>query len=137
VVRWLIFVGFALLGNALGLLVADWILDDVSLGASGFIIDVLIFTGALVLARPLFASIGLKHAPALTGSSALVATLVALIVTVILSDSLAIDGAATWILATIIIWIVGLAAGLLLPAIFLKKAVVAGQSQRGVTTYGR
>ena len=134
-VRWLIFVGFTLLGTALGLLVANWILDDMSVGASGFIIDVLIFTGVLVVARPFFASIGLKHAPALAGSSALIATLVALIVTTILSDDLTIDGAATWVLATIIIWIVGLAAGLLLPAIFLKRAVGPGQPQRRVTTY--
>jgi hypothetical protein len=135
VVRWLIFVGFALLGTALGLLVANWILDDMSLGTSGFIIDVLIFTGVLVIARPFFASMGLKHAPSLTGSSALIATLAALIVTTILSDSLTISGVATWVLATVIIWIVGLAAGLLLPAIFLKRRVAAGQPGRRVTTY--
>jgi hypothetical protein len=134
-IRWLIFAGFTLLGTALGLIVANWILDDMSVGASGFIIDVLIFTGVLIVARPFFASMGLKHAPSLAGSSALVAVLVALIVTTILSDDLQISGVATWVLATIIIWIVGLAAGFLLPAIFLKKAAVGAATQRRVTTY--
>jgi hypothetical protein len=136
VVRWLIFVVFMLLGTALGLLVANWILDDMSVGASGFFLDVLIFTGVLVVARPFFASMGLKHAPSLAGSSALIATLVALIVTTVLSDDLTISGVTTWVLATIIIWIVSVAAGFLLPAIFLKRAAAGGAARsRRVTTY--
>ena len=61
--------------------------------------------------------------PALRGSVALIATFVGLLVTDLVSDGLNIVGASTWILATIIVWLGGLLAGIILPMIFLKKAV--------------
>ena len=57
------------------------------------------------------------------GSSALIATLIGLVVTVAVSDGLSISGALTWVLATVIVWAAALVAGLVLPAIFVKKAV--------------
>ena len=35
--------------------------------------------------------------------------------------------APTWVLATVIVWAAGLVAGLILPTIFLKKAVTTGR----------
>ncbi len=54
---------------------------------------------------------------------ALVATLVGLIVTSLVSDGLSIEGTATWIEATVIVWIVSLLGVLILPLIFLKNRV--------------
>jgi len=45
------------------------------------------------------------------------------VVTTLVSDGLSISGAVTWVLATVIVWAAALVAGLILPAIFVKKAV--------------
>jgi hypothetical protein len=44
-------------------------------------------------------------------------------VTALINDGLSIDGLGTWILATVIVWAGGLIAALILPLIFVKKAV--------------
>jgi hypothetical protein len=54
---------------------------------------------------------------------ALIATFVGLVVTDVVSDGLSISGAWTWVLATIIVWLGALLAGLLLPVIFVKRRV--------------
>jgi hypothetical protein len=59
--------------------------------------------------------------PALRGGVALVATLVGLIITSLVSDGLSIDGTVTWIAATVIVWLVSLLGVFVLPLIFLKK----------------
>ena len=61
--------------------------------------------------------------PALRGSVALIATFIGLVVTSLITDGMNIDGVSTWILATIIVWLGGLLAGIILPMIFVKKAV--------------
>ncbi len=59
--------------------------------------------------------------PALRGSVALIATFVGLVVTALITDGMNIDGVSTWILATIIVWLGGLLAGIILPMIFVKE----------------
>jgi putative membrane protein len=113
----------ALLGNALGLIVADWLLDGVSLDAGGFVLALAIFTVAVVLFQPLVIKMSLKYSRALAGGSALIATLAALIVTVIVSDGLKIDGIGNWIATTVIVWVVSLLGALLLPMVLFKKAL--------------
>ncbi|MGH9248334.1 MAG: pentapeptide repeat-containing protein [Acidimicrobiales bacterium] len=132
-VRLLISGAIYLVGNAVGLLVAAWALDDMSIDGAAFITEVVIFTVVVVVARPLFTQIAIKNAGALVGSTALIATLVGLVVTAWVSDglsravaaadlpvtlgSLTIDGALTWVLATLIVWPAALIAGLILPAL--------------------
>jgi uncharacterized membrane protein YvlD (DUF360 family) len=55
------------------------------------------------------------------GGVALIATLVALIVTDLVSDGLSISGIGTWIAATVIVWIAALLAAFVLPFLGLKK----------------
>jgi hypothetical protein len=62
----------------------------------------------------------MQHAEALQGGSALVTTFVALVITSLISDGLEISGAVTWILATVIVWLGSVLAGVILPLIFLK-----------------
>jgi uncharacterized membrane protein YvlD (DUF360 family) len=132
----LINVGLALLGNALGLIVAAWLLDDMALGASGFIIAVALFTLVEVIVQPLIVKISLSSAAALAGSSALIATLVGLIVTNIVSDSMSIKGFVTWLLATVIVWGVSMLGAFLLPLIFLRNRRDAGENTQGSKTWG-
>ena len=55
------------------------------------------------------------------GGVALIATLVALIVTDLVSDGLSISGIGTWIAATVIVWIAALLAAFVLPFLGLRK----------------
>jgi uncharacterized membrane protein YvlD (DUF360 family) len=113
----------SLLANAIALVVGALVLEDMALDGVAFAIAVVIFTVTGVLVEPLLRQIALKSAPALLGSSALIGTLASLVVTHVVSDGLTIRGASTWVLATIIVWLVALAARLLLPVVMFKKAL--------------
>lgn len=111
----------ALLADALALIVTSLLLEDFSLDVAGFVIALLLFTGVGVLVEPLLRQMAIKNVPALLGSSSLIATLVSLIVTAIVSDGLRISGALTWVLATVLVWLIGLGGRLLLPLVLFKK----------------
>ena len=121
-IRFLISTGLHLLGNAIGLIVAALFLDDMSLDGVAFVIALLIFTAVEVLAQPLIRKFAVKHAEPMLGGVALVTTFVGLVITDVFSDGLQIEGAWTWVLATIIVWLVAMVAAIILPAIFLKNA---------------
>ena len=114
-----------ILANALGLLAAAVILDSFTINATSFIIAVAIFSLSTVVLGPLIMKIALQNAPFLMGGIALVTTLIGLIVTVVVSDGIAITGLSTWVVATLIIWIFSLLANVLLPLIIFKKALQA------------
>lgn len=122
-IRLLVSTALHLAANAVGLLVATLALDDMTIDATSFVFAVLVFTVVEVLAGPLLLKIAIKNGQALMGSVALITTFVGLVITGIVSDGLVITGAWTWVLATIIVWLAGLLAGLILPVIFVKKAV--------------
>jgi len=125
VVRLLVSGAVYLVANAVGLMVAAWVLDDMSLNGAAFFTALVIFTVVEVVVQPLITQIAVRNVGALVGSSALFATLVGLIVTDLLSDGLTIDGALTWVLATVIVWGAALIAGLILPVLLVKRAVTS------------
>ena len=110
-----------LIANALGLILAAWILDDMTLNASGFLLALLIFTIIEIVIQPLIVQMSMRHARALAGSSALLASFVALVITAWVSDGLQISGSTTWLLATVIIWAASLLLGILLPLVVFKR----------------
>lgn len=110
-----------LIANGVGLIVAAAILDDMNIEADGFLIAVGLFTVVNVLALPLIQKQAITQSSALMGSTALVATLIALIVTVLVSDGLTIDGLTTWLLATVIVWGASLVAVFILPLWVFKS----------------
>lgn len=112
-----------LAANAVGLIVAAGILDGMELDATSFIVAVLIFTVVFALAQPFLIMQFRANAPAMLGGVALVATLVALIVTDLVSDGFTIDGVGTWIAATVIVWAVSVLAAFILPFLGLKKFI--------------
>ena len=111
----------ALAGNAIGLIVAALILDGMEIDATSFIMAVLIFTVVMVLFQPFIVVQLRRLGSAALGGVALIATLVALIVTDLISDGLNISGVGTWIAATVIVWVVSLVAVFLLPFLGLRK----------------
>ena len=113
----------SLLANAVGLVVAAQLLDDMSLSVAGFVTASLIFTVVAVVSEPLIRQIALKNVPAILGSRALIATLASLILTSVLTDGLRISGLTTWVLATVVVWAAALAANLLLPLVIFKRVL--------------
>lgn len=120
-VRLLLRILVALIANAVGLVVAAAVLDDMSLGSDGFLIAVGVFTLVNVLVLPLVQKQAITQSSALMGSTALVATLISLIVTTIVTDEMTIDGLTTWLLATVIVWGASLVGALLLPLLVFKS----------------
>jgi len=115
--RLLVFLGSA----ALGLLAAHLLLDDFVLSVAGFVAAVVIFAIAQSLLAPLTESMARKHAPALLGGVGIISTFAALLIATLFAGGLSITGAATWILATLIVWFVTAIAAWVLPKFVLKE----------------
>jgi len=126
-VRSLIRLGLTLLGNALGLWIASLVLDDMDVGGVAFVIAVVIFTVLMAVLQPFIAKMAREHAASLQSGTALVTTFVSLVLTALISDGLTINGAITWILATVIVWLGALLAGIVLPKIFLNDDADRGK----------
>lgn len=120
-IRLLVRLLIAFASNAVGLIVAAAVLDDMSLNATGFVVAVAIFTIVYALLQPFLISV-LRRSPApVLGGVALIATLASLIITELLTDGLSISGVGTWIAATVIVWLASVLAGFILPYLGLKK----------------
>jgi uncharacterized membrane protein YvlD (DUF360 family) len=123
VIRLVVRTGIALAGNAVGLIVAALVLDKMDIDVTAFIVAVVIFTIVLALLTPFLASTFRRNdaASAALGGVSLIATLVSLIITDLISDGFSISGAGTWIAAAVIVWVVSLLAVFILPYLGLKK----------------
>jgi putative membrane protein len=121
VIRLLVRTLIALGSNAVGLIVAAALLDDVRLDVTGFLVAVVVFTIAFALLQPFLVSALRQSRAAVLGGVALIATLVSLVVTVLVTDGLAIDGLSGWILGTLVVWLASVLAGFILPLLGLKK----------------
>ncbi len=128
-VGFLVRILLALIANAVGLIVAGWLLEDFNLQASGFITAVIIFTLATAILGPFVISLALRNIPALMGGVALVTTLVGLVLTDVFSDGLSISGLSTWILASLIVWLCSLLATVVLPLLFFKDLLKGKKDQ--------
>jgi uncharacterized membrane protein YvlD (DUF360 family) len=118
VIRLLVRLVIAFASNAVGLIVAAAALDGMTLNVTGFVVAVAIYTVVFALLQPFL----LRRSPApVLGGVALIATLVSLIVTTLLTDGLSIRGVGTWLAATVIVWLASVLAAFILPYLGLKK----------------
>jgi hypothetical protein len=123
VIRLLVRTGIALVAAAFGLIVADVVLKGVHISVGSFFSAVLIFAITYALMQPFMISQlrrGARGSAAL-GGVALFSTLIALIVTDLVSNGLRIHGVGDWLAATLLVWLSSLLAGFLLPYFGLKK----------------
>ncbi|QLQ09504.1 MAG: phage holin family protein [Nocardioidaceae bacterium] len=109
--------------SAIALALAALLLDNFTLSAKGFIFAVAIFALTQAILTPFLLKATVRNAAALTSAVGLIATLVSLIVTDLLNVGLNISGAGTWLLAALIVWLVGMIAAWLLPLFLFKKAL--------------
>ena len=121
VIRRLVRTVVMLLANAVGLIVASLVLDGMDLDVTSFIFAVVIFTVVFALMLPFLASSLRRKGSSALGGVALIATLVSLIITDLISDGFTIDGIGTWLAAAVIVWAASLLAAFILPFLGLKK----------------
>lgn len=119
-----------LAANAIGLLIAAWLLPDFQINWLGFVTALVIFTLAKFILGPLIFKLSFQYARALNGGVALVVTFVGLWVATWLTDGLTIDGVTTWILSTLIVWLAGVLASLVLPLFLFKKILSNASNNR-------
>lgn len=125
-VIFLIRVAIFLGASAVGLWVTSLVIDGFHLSASGFVTAVVVFTVAQAILSPFIMKMTTKYAGAFIGGVGLVSTYVALLVAMAISDGLEITGgAATWIAAVVLVWLITALATLLLPIAFLRKRLRA------------
>lgn len=127
-IRLLIRTAVFLVSAALGLLVAAWLVPDVTLTLSGFLLTVIIFAVLQNVLAPFILKITRKHAPAFLGGIGLLSTFVALLIASLVAGGISIRGVFAWVLATLIVWLVTALGAFLLPTLFLKKKVADRRS---------
>lgn len=120
-IRFIVRTVVLLLANAVGLIVASLVLNGVALNFSGFILAVIIFTVVVGLMTPFMAAQFRRRNSSAIGGVALIATLISLIVTDLVSSGLEISGIGNWLLAAVIVWAAALLAAFILPFLGLKK----------------
>jgi uncharacterized membrane protein YvlD (DUF360 family) len=125
-IRAAIFLGTA----ALGLLIAWWLLPGFHIDWTGFLVAMLVFAIAQSLLSPLITKLATRHAPEVLGGVGLVSTFLALLLATVIANGLRIDGLLTWVLATLIVWLVTAVGTWLLSLAFLKRRVGARRDAR-------
>ena len=117
----LIRIGLSLLGNALGLLIAATVLDDMEIEVAPFIFAVLIFSALSFILTPAIEKAGEKSVDGLQSLSALISTAIALWLTDLLSDGLKIAGIGTFLIATVLVWLSTVVIGVVLARFVLRR----------------
>ncbi|GAB88113.1 hypothetical protein [Gordonia rhizosphera] len=112
-----------LISAAIGLLVADLILDDLAIHWGGFIVAVVVFSAAQLILGPFILKVVKNNAEAFLGGVGLVSTFVALLLATLVSNGIDITGAATWIAATVIVWLVTALATMFVPFLLVKAGI--------------
>ena len=111
----------AVAANAVGLIVAAAVLDGMEIDVTSFIVAVVIFTIVFAVLTPFLAVQLRRLGNGAIGATALIATLVSLVITDLVSDGFTISGVGTWIAAAVIVWLAALVAAFVLPYLGLKK----------------
>ena len=130
-IRTVVFLGSA----ALGLIAADLILPGLHLdwrNPLGFILAIVIFAVLQSVLAPWLAKIAQRNASFLLGGIGIVSAFVALLVVAIIPGvGLSITTPWwSWVVAPVVVWIVTALATVLLPMLFVKRAVGDGEKAR-------
>jgi len=123
-IRFLVNTAVYMAAAAIGLLVADVLLDDLSVTYPiGFITAALIFGIIQALLTPFFEKVTRENASILTGGVGLFSALIALFLTAMISDNLTVDGAVGWFVSALVIWLASMLAGFILKITVAKKVI--------------
>lgn len=132
-IRFLATLVLAIIGNAIGLLIASSFVEGFQVSASGFIVSILFFSIAYAILSPFVLKMALRYVPALSGGIALVTTFVVLFLTTLFTDAIRIESLTAWIVAPLVIWVATVLAGVVLPLFLFKKTLGAVKDARNDT----
>jgi len=121
VIRFLLSVAISIVSAALALLVISWVVDGVTMYATGFVIAVIVFTVAQALLGPFIFNLARQYASAVLGGIGLVSTFVALFVATLFPNGLQINGITAWIFATLIAWVITALGTWILGVLIIKR----------------
>src|ERR1700692_3748038 len=111
-----------LLGSwAIGLLVAAWVVPGVSLSLSGFIVAVVVLSVAQAIVSLWILKWPHGYASLLLGGTGLALTIVALSLASVLTHGLTIRGIASWLAATLVVWLVTTGWGIFVSQLFARR----------------
>jgi uncharacterized membrane protein YvlD (DUF360 family) len=123
-IRFLIRLVIWFLAAFIGIIAADLILSGFSVsGWTSYVVVAAIYAVIQSLIAPLMNQYTERNAKMFMGGVGIFSTLIALIVTNLISGALTISGIGTWIAAAIIVWLFGALAAWILPFFIVKKAV--------------
>ncbi|MEE1621454.1 phage holin family protein [Zafaria sp. J156] len=120
-IRLLLSIAVNLIGSALALLVASWVIEGVTLQLGGFLVAVGIFTAAQAILAPFVFNMARKYASAVLGGIGLVSTLLALWVATLFPGGLEITGGLAWVAATVLVWLVTALGAWILAALVIDR----------------
>lgn len=107
---------------AIGLLVAAWVVPGVSVSVPGFVVAVVLFSVAQGILSPLILKFPRAYAALVLGGTGLALTVVALILASVFTHGLTIHGSASWLAATIVVWLITTVGAISLPEALVRDA---------------
>jgi hypothetical protein len=105
---------------ATGLFVVAWIVPGVSLSVPSFIFAVVVFAVAQTILSLSIVKLPHQYASVLLGGTGLALTVVALILASVLTHGLTIDGTASWLATTVVVWLVTTIGAITLPELLIR-----------------
>jgi hypothetical protein len=105
---------------AIGLLVAAWIVPGVSLSIPGCIVAVVVFAVTQAVLSLSILKLPHGYASLLLGVTGLALTIAALILASVSIHGLTIDGMASWLATTVVVWLVTTIGAITLPELLIR-----------------
>lgn len=127
-VRTLIYFGSA----AIAILITSTVLEDFTVQTDGFIIAVVVYALVQTIMGPFIIRLAAKNATAFLGGTGLIASFVALLVATAFGNSLSISGVATWIAATVLVWLITAVMTMVLPLVLVKMGLEQARTEPAV-----
>jgi hypothetical protein len=105
---------------AIGLLVAALIVPGVSLSISGLLVALAVFAATQAVLSLSILKLPHGYVSLLLGGTGLALTIVALILASISTHGLTIDGMASWLATTVVVWLVTTIGAITLPELIIR-----------------
>lgn len=112
----------SLASSAVAILLCALLIDRFTLSWGGIVVAVIVFTVAQLLLAPAVTKLVSRYAEGFVGGAGLVSTLLALWIATLPSGGLRIQGAGTWVIATVLMWVFTTAAALIITVVLRKRA---------------
>lgn len=122
-IRFLLSTVVYLIANAIGLLIAIFLLPGFRIDPLAFVFAVAAFSIVQTVLGPLITKISFRSFPQMMGGIALVTIFVGLLITDAIMSGMEIGGVSNLLAATLLVWLGSLIASILLPLYVFKELV--------------